>query len=422
MEETKVLHKNKVLTPKLRFKEFNDVAPDTFYKKHLFKDIFNFSSGKNIKQNEASPEFEIPCVRYGELYHMYNEVISEVFNRTNLDKSELIFSEGNEILLPSAGEDPLDIGSASALTIENIAIGRTINILKPIKDDTYSQIYVSYYINEKLRKKISTLAKGVSISNVYNSDLKTLEITLPNLPEQNKVASFLSEVDKKIRILKQKMEVLKQYKKGVMQQLFSGKLRFKDENGKAYPNWEERLLESMCELKNGFAFKSTSYSSEGEYKVVTIKNVQDGYMTNDFSRILSPPGNLEIHQKLKKGDILISMTGNVGRVCRVSFENCLLNQRVGKLEVKNINPDYFYHLINNEEFQDEMIGAGQGAAQMNIGKKDILGVRRLTASSIEEQKKIADFLSAIDVKIDCLNAQITQTQNFKKGLLQQMFV
>ena len=96
--------------PKLRFKEFSEN-----YKKYKFEDIFSFSTGKNIKQNEASPNFDIPCVRYGELYHMYSEVINKVINKTNLDKSELTFSQGNEILLPSAGEDPLDIGSASAL-------------------------------------------------------------------------------------------------------------------------------------------------------------------------------------------------------------------------------------------------------------------------------------------------------------------
>lgn len=136
--------------PKLRFPAFG-INESTSYKKHSFNDIFLFSTGKNIKQNESSPEFEIPCVRYGELYHMYNEVISKVINKTNLDKSELHFSQGNEILLPSAGEDPLDIGSASALTIANVAIGRTINILRPLKEDVYSHIYASYYINEKLR-------------------------------------------------------------------------------------------------------------------------------------------------------------------------------------------------------------------------------------------------------------------------------
>ena len=151
--------------PRLRFPEFEGE-----YRQYSFEDLFLFSTGKNIKQNEASPEYETPCVRYGELYHLYNEIISEVVNKTNLDKSDLTFSIGNEILLPSAGEDPLDIGSASALTIKGVAIGRTINILRPLKKNLYSNIYVSYYINEKLKKKISTLAKGVSISNVYNSD------------------------------------------------------------------------------------------------------------------------------------------------------------------------------------------------------------------------------------------------------------
>jgi type I restriction enzyme S subunit len=123
--------------PKLRFPEFSDN-----WEMNKFDEIFLFSIGKNIKQNEASSDFEIPCVRYGELYHMYDEVINEVINKTNLDKSELLFSEGNEILLPSAGEDPMDI--ASALTIKNVAIGRTINILKPLKANFYSQIYVLY--------------------------------------------------------------------------------------------------------------------------------------------------------------------------------------------------------------------------------------------------------------------------------------
>ena len=150
------------LQPKLRFPEFTN---NEEIKNYSFNDLFSFSTGKNIKQNEASPEFDLPCVRYGELYHMYNEVIKVVINSTNLPASELVFSEGNEILLPSAGEDPLDIGSASALTLPNVAIGRTINILRPLKKDVYSQLFASYYINHRLRKKISSLAKGVSISN-----------------------------------------------------------------------------------------------------------------------------------------------------------------------------------------------------------------------------------------------------------------
>ena len=132
--------------PAFRFPEFRKEEEHSSYKKHRFEDIFLFSTGKSIKQREASPEFEIPCIRYGELYHMYNEVIDKVINRTDLDRTELLFSRGDEILLPSAGEDPLDIGSASALTIQNVAIGRTINILRPKFESLYSQIFVSYYL------------------------------------------------------------------------------------------------------------------------------------------------------------------------------------------------------------------------------------------------------------------------------------
>ena len=126
---------DKKLVPEIRFEGFDGEIVE-----YLFNDIFLFSTGKNIKQKEASPEFETPCVRYGELYHMYNEVINEVINKTNLEKSELRFSKGDEILLPSAGEDPLDIGSASALTLKNVAVGRTINILRPMNAVSYTHL------------------------------------------------------------------------------------------------------------------------------------------------------------------------------------------------------------------------------------------------------------------------------------------
>ncbi|MCE7612201.1 restriction endonuclease subunit S [Vibrio fluvialis] len=207
------------IPPTLRFKaDDGSEFPDWEEKK--LDDICSFTSGKNIKQSEASPDFSTPCVRYGELYHMYGEVITTVVNRTNLEPSELTFSKGNEILLPSAGEDPLDIGAASALTLKDVAIGRTINVLRPKTKDSYCHIYVSYYINNKLKKKISTLARGASISNVYNSDLKGLSILLPSLEEQQVVKSFLFAIEEKINLTNSELEKAKEWKKGLLQQMF----------------------------------------------------------------------------------------------------------------------------------------------------------------------------------------------------------
>lgn len=207
------------IPPTLRFKaDDGSEFPDWEEKK--LDDICSFTSGKNIKQSEASPDFSTPCVRYGELYHMYGEVITTVVNRTNLEPSELTFSKGNEILLPSAGEDPLDIGAASALTLTDVAIGRTINVLRPKTKDSYCHIYVSYYINNKLKKKISTLARGASISNVYNSDLKGLSILLPSLEEQQVVKSFLLAIEEKINLTNSELDKAKEWKKGLLQQMF----------------------------------------------------------------------------------------------------------------------------------------------------------------------------------------------------------
>lgn len=389
---------NKLNVPQLRFPGFEGVNLNNVYRKYSFKDIFQFSIGKNIKQNEASPDFETPCVRYGELYHMYNEVIYKVINKTNLDKSELIFSNGDEILLPSAGEDPLDIGSASALTIKNIAIGRTINILRPIKEDIYSQIYASYYINEKLRKKISKLAKGSSISNVYNSDLKTLEITLPSLPEQQKIASFLSAVDEKIQQLSRKKELLVQYKKGVMQQLFSGKLRFKDENGNDYPDWEEKKLGEVLKIGSGKDYK---HLDEGNIPVFGT----GGYM-------------LSVNKFLHSGEtVFIGRKGTIDKPFYFKGDFWTVDTLFYTHSFKNTIPKFIYCVF--QQINWKLHNEASGVPSLS---KSTIEKLRFDFPCIPEQQKIANFLSSIDATIENTNSELEKTQGFKKGLLQKMFV
>ncbi|MGZ9736616.1 restriction endonuclease subunit S [Flavobacterium sp. GNP002] len=388
--------------PKLRFPEFEGNM-NYSYKKHSFGDVFLFSTGKNIKQNEASPEFETLCVRYGELYHMYNEVIKVVINRTNLDKSELIFSQGDEILLPSAGEDPLDIGSASALTVENVAIGRTINILKPLKQNVYSNIYAAYYINHKLRSKIATLAKGVSISNVYNSDLKTLEIILPKLEEQTRIANFLSLVDEKLNLLKEKKELLEDYKKGIMQKIFNQEIRFKDDNGEDFEEWEEKSLGSLCKITTG-KLDANAMVEDGVYRFYTC--------AKDYYRIDKYAFDTEA--------LLIS--GNGANVGYIHYYKGKFNayQRTYILDGFNENIMYVKYFL-------QMNLPKRIKGEKNDGNTPYIVLSTLSEMdflipSIEEQTKIANFLSAIDEKIELVSNQIQDTQEYKKGLLQQLFV
>jgi len=401
--------------PKLRFEEFNTVN-----EVYVFEDIFSFSTGKNIKQNEASPDFKIPCVRYGELYHMYGEVISKVVNKTNLDKSELSFSEGNEILMPSAGEDPLDIGSATALTIKDVAIGRTINILRPLYENLYLQKYVSYYINEKLRKKISTLAKGSSISNVYNSDLKKLKIPLPTLEEQEKIASFLTSVDRKIEQLVKKETLLKDYKKGVMQKIFNQEIRFKADDGSDFCEWEEKYFKEVGEVISGGTPETDKLKYwNGDIQWFTPTEIKDKYIK--FSkRTITTLGLQKSSAKiLPIGTLLLTSRATIGDIS-IALHECTTNQGFQSIIVndENINEFIYYWILENKK---EFIRKSSGSTFLEINKTEINKIK-IHLPSIEEQTKIANFLSVIDTKIEKTQKQLEQTKEFKKALLQQMFV
>ncbi|KPM31893.1 Type I restriction modification DNA specificity domain protein [Croceitalea dokdonensis DOKDO 023] len=420
--ETQHTKTEKQFVPQLRFAEFLNDA----FTKNLFEDIFQFSTGKNIKQNEASPEFDIPCVRYGELYHMYNEVIHKVINKTNLERSELKFSDGDEILLPSAGEDPLDIGSASALTIENIAIGRTINILKPKNKLVYSQIYASYYINQKLKRKIASLAKGVSISNVYNSDLKGLYITLPSLPEQQKIASFLTAVDTKLQQLTGKKELLQQYKKGVMQQLFSQQLRFKQPDGSDFPDWEEKKLKDVLDehkTKNTDGTVTEVFSVAKEKGVINqIEHLGRSYAADSTLHYkVAFPGDLIYTKSPTKdfpfGIIKQNLTGRKGLVSPLYVVTRPQAESLGFMF-----HCYFLSWVNVYNYLVPLVQKG-AKNTMNINNDDFLnGAKFMLPVSEEEQQQIANYLSALDTKIETVTQQIETTQLFKKGLLQQLFV
>lgn len=423
------------MIPELRFHEFANEEHNNF-KKYSFEDIFLFSTGKNIKQREASPEFETPCVRYGELYHMYNEVIYEIVNRTNLDKSELCFSEGNEILLPSAGEDPLDIGSASALTIKNIAIGRTINILKPKIESLYSQIFVSYYINQQLKRKISSLAKGVSISNVYNSDLKKLDITLPVLPEQTKIANFLTAVDNRISLLQKKKTELTQYKKGVMQKLFSQEIRFKQDDGSdkvnsearegslgCFPDWEEKRLGEVASFSKGKGISKADIAEDGTTECIRYGELYTVY-SEVISKIVSKT-NIDENELVlsEENDVIIPASGETQ--IDIATASCVKRSGIalgGDLNIikSQIDGLFLSYYLNNARKRN-IARLAQGISVVHLYASQ-LAILKIDLPCLREQQKIANFLSSIDKSIENIANQIEQSQKWKKGLLQRMFV
>ena len=186
--------------------------------------------------------------------------------------------------------------------------------------------------------------------------------------------------------------------------------------------WVEKPVGRIATLRNGFAFKSSTYIDNGRYKVITIGNVQAGaLLTEDAKTISDLPRDIQFHQQLQISDILISMTGNVGRICCVDVENCLLNQRVGKLVLHGANNAFFYQSLNNDRFREAMQSKAAGGAQGNLSSSAIEEYVLFMPQEDGEQQKIADCLASLDERITLEAKKLDTLKTHKKGLMQQLF-
>lgn len=403
--------------PELRFKEFEGE-----WEEKRLGELSRFSKGKGISKSDISDDGTLDCIRYGELYTHYGETISETRSKTKGSAESLVLSEANDIIIPASGESQIDLARASCVLKSGIALGGDINIIKTDCDG----IFLSYYLNSKKRMSIATLAQGVSVVHLYPSQLALLDVSYPTLSEQQKIASFLTAVDARLQLLRQQKALLEEYKKGLMQRIFSQELRFKDEDGREFEAWEEkRLGEVLVEHKTrneDYAVKEVfsvakhrgvvnqiehlgrSFASKelGNYKVVFPDDiVYTKSPTSDF------PFGIIKQNKLERTGIVSVLYGVFTPVNK--FIGLLLDY-------------YFSDWKNTYNYLNRLVQKG-AKNTMNINNNEFLnGATISLPSSIAEQQKIARFLSAIDEKINLVAAQIAQTETWKKGLMQGMFV
>lgn len=205
----------KIFNQEIRFKDKNgNNFPDS--KRVFLGDIAEFYKGKGISKSDISSDGLTPCIRYGELYTQYGVTISEVISKTNAPIKDLILSKANDVIIPASGETQIDIATASCVIHGGIALGGDLNIIRTEQ----SGVFLCYYLNSEKKLDIAKLAQGNSVVHLYASQLKGLEIELPALAEQELIAKFLSLIDKKIDLCNAELIATKQYKQGLLQQMF----------------------------------------------------------------------------------------------------------------------------------------------------------------------------------------------------------
>lgn len=295
----------------------------------------------------------------------------------------------------------------------------TLEMIKPKEGISIGFLY-PLLSNINFKKYVT----GSTIPHIYFKDYSKEKVNVPSLFEQQKIANFLTSIDTQIQTLEKKKTLLEQYKKGILQKIFKQELRFKDDNGNAFPEWEKLQLIDIAErvkTKNKIDNQNVltisaqlGLVSQLEYfnKSVSAKNLTGYYLLekNDFAYNKSyskgyPMGAIK---RLNKYDLGVVSTLYI----------CF---RFNKKVSLDFMEQYFNAGLQNREIEKVAQEGARNHGLLNIGVNDFFEID-LKIPSLEEQIKIAKFLSAIDENIALVNTKIEHTKSYKKGLLQQMFV
>lgn len=383
--------------PSLRFPDYKDD-----WIQCVLGDIAELFKGRNLAKDDIVEGGIQPAIRYGQLYTNYAETISSIESYTNITNEHLILSQANDVLIPSSGETRIDIATASCVMNDGVAIGSDINI---VRTKTIDGRFLAYYLSHNLRIELAKLAQGSSVIHLYRSNLALLKLRLPSNSEQKQVADFLSTIDKKIDLLKKKKELLEKYKKAVMQQIFSQKIRFKKENGGDYPDWQKHQLSTLVQIVKGSQINNSELDDNFDYPMLNGGVEPSGYTE---------------HWNREENTVAISEGGNsCGHVNLLKQKFWAGGHLYTLITKKRINQNFLYHYLKHQQPSIMRLRVGSGLP--NIQKRDLESYQILTPV-IEEQERIANFLIVVDEKIDIANTRIKQLRAWKKGLLQRMFI
>lgn len=392
--------------PTLRFAEYTDE-----WHKYALSDFVTRITRRN-KNNESSLPLTISA-QYG--------LVDQItfFNKTvaSVDLSGYYLLYNGDFAYNKSYSNDYAWGAVKRLDkYEKGCLSSLYFVFRPT-DKVDSDYLTHYFETSKWHKGISDIAgegaRNHGLLNMAVDDYFATKHYLPSLSEQKKIACFLNLITKRIEIQNKIISDLKVLKKELCRKLFDS-------------SYCDKTIEirQVADIYGGYAFNSKTYISDGKYKIVTIGNVTgDKYISGDYNRIDILPDNIQEQQILNNGDILISLTGNVGRISVVDGDNYLLNQRVAKLNVKNdLIKAYVYQYLSNSSFEKDMNNAGQGAAQKNIKNEDILSYNIRIPTSQTHLEKIDGLLSTYDKLIANEKRILTNLYLQKSFLLNAMFI
>jgi type I restriction enzyme S subunit len=281
-----------------------------------------------------------------------------------------------------------------------------------VVDDSF---LLKYFFSNRFNKSVLSSVEGGVRDYLFYENFSRITLNLPSVSEQQKIASFLTAIDDKLQTLKKKKTLLEQYKKGVMQQIFSQELRFKDDDGGEFPEWEENCGNDLFE-----SISNKKHNSDLPILAITQEHGAIPRDLIDF-KISVMDKSIETYKVVQKGDFIISLRSFQGGIEYSNYEGICSPAYIILRPTKELNPDFFRVYFKTVDYIKRLTKNLEGIRDGKMISFKYFSEVTIPTPSVPEQTKIANFLSAIDDKINHTKTQIEKMELYKKGLLQQMF-
>lgn len=406
--------------PKLRFKDDNGNDYPAWEMKKFGDVMDDFSYGMNV----ASKCFDgrnkyIRITDIDESTHKYDS--SDIVSPDGKLEQKYLVKDG-DILFARTGAS---VGKSYLYNSEDGNLYFAGFLIRGRVKSSYNPYFIYLQtLTFNYKKWVDIFSMRTGQPGINAEEYRSFKFLCPSLPEQKKIADFLSSFDKRIETTQKKLATLEKLKKGFMQKIFSQQLRFKDDNGNDYPAWEEKRLGEVTVKYKGNTLSKDNLDSEGMYPCLLYGELYTTYGPI-ASTILSRTNKLGKGMWVsEKDDVVVPVSGETA--IDISTATCIKQNGVvigGDLLIlhsSRILGDFLSYSLNYP-LKLTIAKYAQGASIVHMNIDSLMKVH-IKFPSLPEQQKIADFLSAFDKKIDLVRKEVDTLQTIKKGLLQQMFV
>lgn len=399
--------------PKLRFKEFSGE-----WEEKRLEEITTYVDYRGKTPEKTENGIFLVTAKNIKMGYIDYTTSQEFVSSENYDE---IMKRGKpkigDVLLTT--EAPL--GNVAQIDKEDIALAQRVIKFRGQKNLINNTFLKYIFLSENFQNKLKNKAIGTTVLGIQGKVLHKLTLNFSSfLIEQQKIADFLSSVDKKISITEEKLDLFKDYKKGIMQKIFKQELRFKDSNGNDYPEWEEKILGKII-------IKNKEKNKENKYNLVQSISNKFGFVNQDeyFEDRRVASQDLKNYYVAKNKLFAYNPSRiNVGSLAYKEDNNISVISPLYVSFYSNkeyLIDNFLFNWLFSSPFIKQMSCSFEGSVRNNLSFETLSNFI-IELPCLEEQEKIANFLSSIDKKIDNLAAELEDLKEFKKGLLQQMFV